>query len=72
MYIEWLVEAMMLVKIWNIKSKVCVKTIKPHLDKVSCLVRIKKYQFASGGSDRNINIGYLIVSELMDNEVKND
>jgi WD40 repeat protein len=44
------------IKIWNINTKLCIKTLEYHSDRVNCVIRLASNLIASCSDDGNINI----------------
>ena len=52
------------VKIWNLKTSKCLKTLKGHLDKVTCL-QVFDVSLVSGSDDTTIKIWNIITGECI-------
>ena len=47
------------IKIWDLKSNQCIKTLDGHTERVNCLEVLSNNQFASGSADKSIkNMGF--------------
>jgi len=45
-----------LIKIWDLKTGLCLNTLSGHSDRINCLVKINQIKFTSGSTDGSIKI----------------